>query len=335
MSRLDELPPDQRATLSLLLLQRKSYAEVSVLLGISESAVHDRAHAALAVLAPRLARELAPERRAEIADYMLGQQPGIAERLQTRTYLGATEPARAWAQALAEELGALGAAGLPDVPTAATSSAAPTAAPAAVAGASAATATAPPPVRERIADLSAAPRGTSSPASSEPRVSRLGGALLLAAIVVAAVVAVILIANNGGSGSKPKASSTGTTTGTSKTTGPKVSAQLPIKPPDARSKSIGVVEVLTENGKRAFYIAAEHLPPSKHFFYAVWLYNSHTSAVPVSKAPAVGSDHKLAGGALLPENAGSYREVLLTRETSTHPTHPGHVVLRGPFKLQS
>jgi sigma-70-like protein len=333
MSRLDELPPDQRATLSLLLLQRKSYAEVSVLLGISESAVHDRAHAALAVLAPRLARELAPERRAEIADFMLGQQAGIAERLQTRTYLGSAEPARAWAQALADELGVLGAAGLPDVPPAASVA---TPAGMAAAGASAATATVPPPARERVADLSAAPRGTSSPATGEPRASRLGGALLLAALLVAAVVAVILIANNGGSGSKPKASSsTSTTTGTSKTTGPKVSAQLPIKPPDASSKSIGVVEVLTENGKRAFYIAAEHLPPSKHFFYAVWLYNSHTSAVPVSKAPAVGSDHKLAGGALLPENAGSYREVLLTRETSTHPTHPGHVVLRGPFKLQS
>ena len=63
MGRLDELPPDQRATLSLLLRQRKTYAEVAVLLGIAETAVHDRAHAALAVLAPRQARELTPDRR--------------------------------------------------------------------------------------------------------------------------------------------------------------------------------------------------------------------------------------------------------------------------------
>ena len=55
MSRLDELPPDQRAALSLLLRQRKSYGEVASMLGIGEQAVHDRAHAALAVLAPRLA----------------------------------------------------------------------------------------------------------------------------------------------------------------------------------------------------------------------------------------------------------------------------------------
>ena len=62
MSRLDELPPDQRAALSLLLRQHKSYAEVAALLGIAERAVHDRAHAALAVLAPAQARELTPER---------------------------------------------------------------------------------------------------------------------------------------------------------------------------------------------------------------------------------------------------------------------------------
>jgi hypothetical protein len=321
MSRLDELPPDQSATLSLLLRQRKSYAEVAVLLGIAETAVHDRAHAALAVLAPRQARELPPARREEIADYMLGQQPGIAERLKTRTYLGAAEPARAWAQALADELAALGPAELPDIPPATSA--------AAVATIPAAPATQ---VGESIADLSAAPRGGSPAASSQPPSSRLGGALLLGAIVIAVVVAVVLLTNNGGSHDKAKSSAT--TTGTSKTAGPTVSATLPIKSPDAKSRSIGVVEILTENGKRAFYIAAEHLPPSKHFFYAVWLYNSHTSAEAVSKAPTVGSDHKLAGGALLPTDAASFREILLTRETSTHAKRPGHVVLRGPFKLQ-
>lgn len=327
MSRLDELPPDQRATLSLLLRQRKSYAEVAVLLGIAETAVHDRAHAALAVLAPRQARELTPDRREEIADYLLGQQAGIAERLKTRTYLGSAEPARAWAQALVDELAALGPAELPDIP------------PAASAAALATMPAAPTPqLGESIADLSAAPRGGSnafgSAAPSQPPSSRLGGALLLGAIAIAVVVAIVLL-TTGGSHSKSIAKSSTTSTGTSKTAGPTVSASLPIKSPDSKSRSIGVVEVLTEKGKRAFYIAAEHIPASKHFFYAVWLYNSHTSAEAVSKAPTVGSDHKLAGGALLPSDAASFREILLTRETSIHAKHPGHVVLRGPFKLQS
>ncbi|MHB8243418.1 MAG: sigma factor-like helix-turn-helix DNA-binding protein, partial [Solirubrobacteraceae bacterium] len=115
MSRLDELPPDQSAALSLLLRQRKSYAEVALLLGIAERAVHDRAHAALTVLAPRQARELAPERRAEIADYLLGQA-GVAERLRTRTYLAGSEDARAWAQALVAELAPVAGGELPEIP---------------------------------------------------------------------------------------------------------------------------------------------------------------------------------------------------------------------------
>ena len=87
MSRLDDLPPDQRAALSLLLRQGKVYAEVAAMLQIGERAVHDRAHAALAVLAPREARELTPERREEIGDYLLGQSGGVARRLRARRLL--------------------------------------------------------------------------------------------------------------------------------------------------------------------------------------------------------------------------------------------------------
>ncbi|MCW3027435.1 MAG: Sigma-70 region 4 type 2, partial [Solirubrobacterales bacterium] len=116
MSRLDELPPDQRAALSLLLGQRKSYAEVATLLAIEERSVHDRAHAALALLAPRQARELAAERREEIGDYLLGQQPGVGDRLAARAYLSESEPARDWATAISGELAPLSSAPLPEIP---------------------------------------------------------------------------------------------------------------------------------------------------------------------------------------------------------------------------
>ena len=83
------------------------------------------------------------------------------------------------------------------------------------------------------------------------------------------------------------------------------------------------MEVLSEAGKRAFYIEAQNLPASHHFFYAIWLYNSPTSAEPLSKAPPVGNTHRLAGGALLPADAGNYSQILLTRETNTPPDPPG------------
>ncbi len=94
-----------------------------------------------------------------------------------------------------------------------------------------------------------------------------------------------------------------------------------------------MVDILSEASKLAFFIEAQHLPESKGFYYAIWLYNSPTSALPLSKSPAVGSTHRLAGGSLLPSSAGNYHEILLTEETAAHPTRPGHVVLRAPFAL--
>jgi hypothetical protein len=303
MSRLDELPPDQRAALSLL-LRRQSYAQVAALVGIGEQAVHDRAHAALAVLAPLQARGLSAERRQEIGDYLLSQQTGVAERMRTRTYLAAEEPARRWAEAIAAELAPLASAGLPEIPP-------------------------PAPAPQGLG--SAATWSSSSPAAPS---SRLGGALLLAALVVAVAVAVILIITSGGGSSHAKSAAKTSSTASAKS-GPAKGPALPLRSPNPTSRTVGVVEVLSEGGKRAFYIDAEHLPETRNFFYAIWLYNSPTSAEALSRSPAVGSSHKLAGGALLPTNAGEFHEILVTRETQTHPTKPGKVVLRGAFSISA
>jgi hypothetical protein len=324
MSRLDELPPDQRAALSLLLRQRKSYAEVAKLLGIAEQAVHDRAHAALAMLAPRQARGVAPEHRQEIGDYLLAQQPGVAERLRTRTLLSSSEPARTWASEVASQLAPLAGDNLPDIPAAAPGAGGPQRLQDLSASAAAATAG---------ASVGGAPPPGPAPAR-QPRSSRLGGALVLGAIVAVVVVAIILLSGGGSSGKKSSTTAGGTSSTASTKTGPTVENQIALKPPSgATSASIGVVDVLAEDGKRAFFIEAQHIPASKGFYYAIWLYNSPSSALALSKSPAVGSTHRLAGGSLLPSAAGNYREILLTRETTAHPKRPGHVVLRGPFSL--
>jgi hypothetical protein len=327
MSRLDELPPDQRAALSLLLRQRKRYAEVAAMLAIPESAVRARAHAALAVLAPRHARELTAERRQEIGDYLLGQE-SVAERLAMRTFLAGSEPGRAWALAISAELAQLADGALPDVPA---GPAAPATVPAAGGGGGRAQAFA----QGQGAEADLAGRVAGTPSGSLPS-SRLGGALLLAAIVVVIAVAVILLTSSGGSSHPKKTASTSTSTAkTTSTGGPTVTERVALHSPDPKSRSIGALEVVSESGKLAFVIAAEHLAPSHGFYYAIWLYNNHTSALPLSKSPPVGSNERLEGAASLPATAGEYKEVLLTRETSEHPTHPGLVVLRGPFTLGS
>jgi Sigma-70, region 4 len=267
MPRLDDLPPDLRATLSLLVDRGKSYAQVADLLDIPESAVRDRAHAALDALAG------SPEQAGGPAAVPPAPPPGGA------TYAPSPRSGRTAAR------------------------------------------TSPPPRRP----------GSSATAPALP-VSRRGGALLLSALVIIVIVVVLLTSGGGGS-NKNAGAGTSASTKKSGASKPTITKQLTLSPPDPSSKSIGLVEVLAEGSQRAFYIAAERLPPSQGFFYAVWLYNSPSRAEAISKSPKVGSDGRLQGGALLPANAGSYHKILLTRETSQRPTRPGPTVLSGPFSL--
>jgi hypothetical protein len=158
--------------------------------------------------------------------------------------------------------------------------------------------------------------------------------------VAAIVVAIVLLTGGGGSSSNSAGSGAGgETTSSSATNTQKSQAKedkrITLTPPDASSKAVGVAEVLSEGSQYAFYLAAQHLAPSKGngFFYAVWLYNSPSSYEALSRAPDVGDSGNVQGGALLPKDAGKYHTMLLTRETDPKPGKPGPIVLRGSFAL--
>jgi hypothetical protein len=359
VSRLDDLPPDLRAALSLVLRQRRSYGELAGLLGIEQHAVHDRAHAALALLAPRQARALSAAQREQVGEYLLGQLDA-GGRLQARDYLEGSEPARAWAQALTVELSPLAAQGLPDIPGPAASGL-----PASVRPGSGRPAETPTPEVP-----AAGPAESASPPTTPS--SRTGGALVLAAIAAIVVVAVLLIVGvgGGGGGSHPGttdttaaggstatgpsgsagagAGATGATTGASTSaattvTGPSGSPggtshskALPLTPPDpSTSKALGVAYVLSEKGQRAFYIFSKGLPaPASGAFYAVWLEGAPGAPdYPLGSLPPAGSDGLIEGGGPLPGEAGKYTRIVVTVETSHKPTQPGPAVLGGRFSL--
>jgi len=358
VSRLDNLPPDLRAALALVLGQRKSYAELATLLGIEPRAVHDRAHAALALLAPLQARALSGTQREQVGEYLLGQQD-TAGRGETRAQLERSEPARIWARALAGELGPLAPQGLPEIPAASNGAAPlqPAAGPAAATtavetGAGAATAATAHPAGPTPAGADA-----SAPASA---VSQRGGAILLGAIAVVVVVAVLLIVGVGGGGggshagttgasakngstsaskSAGNASATTTPSGATGSTGIPSSAHskaLPLTPPNpSTSKALGVAYVLSQKGQRAFYVFSKGLPtPAAGTFYAVWLEGSANSPdYPLGSLPAAGSDGLIEGGGPLPSNAATYTRIIVTVETTHKPTNPGPTVLGGKFSL--
>ena len=225
------------------------------------------------LLAPAKARELTPERRQEIGDYLLGQQ-GVAERLRTRALLNSSEPARAWAADVAAQLAPMAGSSMPEIP-------------AAPAGGAAADTQGP----QRVGDLSSSPSSSGGSSGSgvaasasgrSQRSSRVGGAILLAVLVAAVVVAVVLL-TGGSSAKKSNATATGQATSTVTKTGPTIDDQIALKAASPRVKSVGAAYVLSEGAKRAFFIDAQNLPLARGFYYAIWLYNSRTSFVPVTK----------------------------------------------------
>jgi hypothetical protein len=343
MSRLDSLPPDLSATLALLLRQGKRYAEVAALLGIAEQAVHDRAHAGLALLAPGQARALSAEERERVGEYLLGQQDEQSAAA-TCAWLESGDGARAWARALESELAGLAAGGLPTVPTRAT----PDRASLAGSGPSRAVAasTSPSPASETPA---------SPPAQGSPPASRVGGAVVLGGLAVIAVVVVLFVVVGVGGGSshadgttdgnttsQPASSASTPASGSSTTTtgagGGATShgKALALVPPDpAASKAVGVAYVLAQKGEHAFYLFAKGLPAAPAgTFYAVWLEGSASKApYPLGSLPAAGQTGLIEGGGPLPVDAGSYRRIIVTSETSHKPSHPGPTALGGPFTL--
>ncbi|MGK2939489.1 MAG: sigma factor-like helix-turn-helix DNA-binding protein, partial [Solirubrobacteraceae bacterium] len=102
MSRLQTLPPDQRAVLQLLLQKDRSYDEIAQLLRLDGQTIRGRAHAAVATLGPD-STDLSEDQRGELTDFLLGEQTASA-RAATRAFLEGSPAARSWSRDAAEAL---------------------------------------------------------------------------------------------------------------------------------------------------------------------------------------------------------------------------------------
>jgi hypothetical protein len=348
MSAIDDLPADQRAVLQLVLRQGRSYDQLAGMLGIDRDAVAARAHAGLEALAPDAARRLSPERRAQIADYLLRQEDD-EDAAATREYLAGSASARAFARLLADALAPVARDPLPELP-------APATAPAAAA---------PPPAlpeeREAGGDIDTPPPpvpAAAAPASTpSPRSSRLGGIFILIALgIVVAVVVIYLVNHNSSSndnGGTTQASTSSQTTAqtppattpstTPTTTTPvKPKFQINLKPLAAGSKAVGLAQVVTQGSQEAIALAAQGVAPNANNAYVVWLYNSQSDAKFLgfvnSKVGSNGQFTALIPPASLPANAKTFKYLLvslepITANQKTAPASPTQPILRGILKL--
>jgi hypothetical protein len=363
MSGLETLPPDQRAVLHLILQQGRGYADLAGMLKIDAGAVRERAHAGLDALGGPSGDGLAPEQRARIADYLLGQQD-VAERLVTFAELGDAADACRWAQHVRERLAPLAQEALPEVPALASANGrAATTVPESVAPAASLASSAEPapataaPAASAASAFKAAPPPPIPPApvradaGSPPprRPSRTGGALLIGGVLVAVVVLAIVLLTSGGGEKKsntatrsalPTTAARTATTTTPATATPQatVVAQVNLTAPSGSGTGSGVGLGIVERGqggKQAIAIAAQKLAPNgKQDVYAAWLQGPpgpHFLGFVPTRVDKTGT---FTASAPLPANAKSYTSVLITRESTKRvPKTPGPTILSGTLSI--
>jgi len=348
MASVDSLPPDQRAVLQLVLQRGRSYDEIARLLSIDRGAVRERALTAFDALGPQTG--VPDQRRALIADYLLGQLPASASG-QTRDRLAESPSERAWARVLASELAPLASAPLPEIPVEGSGSrpAEPEPEPLDEPG-SAAPPPSPIPSRSDAVAADAsddtgrddagrtaarAKTGTGGSGAS----SRRGGliVLLLAVIIVAVVIGLVV---GSGDSSKPASAATSTTSSTAAASSTSASsstarvvAQINLKPTSASSKAAGIAEVLRQGATDGIAIVGQNVPANSTKppnAYAVWLYNSPSDAHILGFVnPGVGVNGRLSTAGGLPANASHYKQLIVTVEAKASPTTPGTIILQG------
>lgn len=364
MLTLEDLPPDQRAVLQLVLQRGRSYEEIAGLLSIDRAAIRQRALDACELLTPDTL--LPGPEHALVTDYLLGQLPAqVAE--QVYAYIEAAQSDHEWALAIAARLAPLAARTLPAVPDMPEApSMPPRATPVAVSPSPAAS------VPSQVA-VDASPAASTppvagarpspvlpalSPIHQRPRSSRRGGIVLISVVCVAIAAAVVIAVTGGGSagpssrlaatasrhhvpgttaaqnGAQSRAKGSGTGTATAPAARPRLLAALNLNSPVGTAKTIGVAQVIREDRADWIVIDAQGVPPNgTHNAYGVWLYNSRRSAVFVGFVRnLVGANGKLAASGRLPQDAARFTHLLITLETHQHPRHPGEVVLAGAFR---
>lgn len=321
MASLDSLPPDQRAVLQLVLQRGRSYDEIAEMLSIDRAGVRDRALKALDALGPQT--RVAPEQRALITDYLLGQLPeAVAEGVRERLAGSASE--RAWARVVASELQSLSDRPLPEIPV----------------GEVVRAAEAPAAQQPGEAEPAAAAKPPPDIPEPERPSSRVGGAVLLGIGALVVIIVVVILIASGGSKKKATHSTAATTptatTSTANTTSTpaQVTAQVNLMPPNG-GKAAGIAEVLKKDNANGIAIVAQGLTPNtKHDAYAVWLFKPPSQSKLLGYVnPPVAANGRLQTAGGLPGDAGQYTELLVTLETQRNPHGPGKIVLQGELKV--
>jgi anti-sigma-K factor RskA len=319
MPTFDQLPAEQRAIIELVVQRGRSYDALADALQITPSRVRELAHDALVELSPRTAERVDPERRAQIADYVLNQQSS-AEAKATQSHLKRSESGRMWTLSLLDSLEHMYEDGTaPEVPAAEAAEAER------------------PRGRERERDRGRR-RGAAAPSRRErerprrepkrrdekltPDAERavrnrrlagvIGGLLILGAIV--AVALTLLIDTEVHEARAPTT---------------RVVGQLLLNPLERGSDNQGIAIIAQRGDVRSLIVQARLKRTQKDQAYEVWLYNSDKDAVSLG-AQVTDAQGNYQGAGRLPAPLDRYKYIDVSLEKLDRNTaHSGISVLRG------
>jgi anti-sigma-K factor RskA/sigma-70-like protein len=316
MATFDQLSPEKRAIVELVLQQGKTYPELSDMLRMPESRVRELARDALVELAPVSVRGVEEDWRGQLADYVLGQQSG-PEATATKGHLRRSEAARSWARSLLDSLEQLYPNGsVPAIPEGERGRSSRRAS--AVAAAPGAPAV---PGGDRLGPV----RGL---ASADPVMRRrlLAGAAAAAVLLLAVLVWPIGLLT--GDDSKSTSSDSGQAAQTGN------QGQQTTGQPTATGQPAGIAIVVDRNGKKQLLVRAAKLAPSgQNEGYYVWLYNSPNDVKSLGGQVTDQQGNYQAVGDF-PADYAKYKYIDVTKQpigNSPNVKHNGQSVLRGPM----
>jgi hypothetical protein len=304
MATFEQLSPEQRAIVELVLRQGKTYGELSDMLNLPEGRVRELARDALVDLAPVSVRGVEEDWRGQLADYVLGQQSG-PEATATKGHLRRSEAARSWARSLLDSLEQLYENGsVPAIPEG-----------------------------ERG-------RRAAAPAAREPRAARTGGGglppiadrrwLLPAAGALALLLLLAILVWPIGvlTGDDDKS--------TTADSSPAKQSSGSTEQPAATGQAAGIAIVVQQNGKKQLLVRAAQLTPSgQSQGYYVWLYNSPSDSKSLGGQVTDEKGNYQAIGPL-PADYKNYRFIDISRQKVTGDPdvkHSGQSVLRGKMPV--
>jgi hypothetical protein len=304
MATFDQLSPEQRAIVELVLRQGKTYNELADMLNLPEARVRELARDALVELAPVSVRGVEEDWRGQLADYVLGQQAG-PEATATKGHLRRSEAARSWARSLLDSLERFYENGsAPAIPEGERRPRRAT-----------------PAQREPSARSGLAPVG--DPVMRRRLLAAAGALLVLLLVVLVWPVGLLTGDDNSSSADQSGAAST---SGKSRQT-------------STNGAPAGIAIVVRRNGNKQLLVQAANLSPSgQSEGYYVWLYNSPDDAKSLGGQVTDQRGNYQALGSF-PADYQNYKYIDISRQQigkDPNVKHSGDSVLRGPMpKLRS